>query len=488
MAQVGGEATGGHSLEHVPIASFPIERFEPLLGEGWAEVEAAMHRAKALFAGRVIWHVNSTARGGGVVELLTSLLAYTRGAGVDNRWVVIDAGPEFFRITKRIHNNLHGSPGDGGALGPEERELYDAASATNAAELAATLHPDDIVFLHDPQTAGMARPLREAGALIVWRCHVGLDLPNEHARRAWEFLRPYVEEADAYVFSRKEFVWEGLEDGHAWIVHPSIDVFSPKNQELAPDAVEAIMATAGLGEWSRKTAPTFTRQDGTPGRVDRQAEMIGGPLPEGAVVVSQLSRWDRLKDPAGLLRCFAEHFRDPNAHLLLAGPAVDAVPDDPEQVEVFAEVHDLYDSLPPDIARRAHLACLPMVDVEENAAIANALQRRSNVVVQKSIAEGFGLTVAEAMWKSRPVVASSRGGIQDQIVDGESGLLIDDPLDLDAFGAAIEGLVADPGRAERLGAAASIRIREHFLGTRHLTHYLELLDELIAKHERVGAR
>ena len=252
-------------LEHVPISSFPIERFQPLLGDGWGAVEAGVHRAREVFAGRAVWHVNSTAKGGGVVELLSSLLAYARGAGVDNRWAVIAAEPDFFRITKRIHNNLHGSPGDGLGLGPEERELYDATSSANAAALAETLNSDDIVFLHDPQTAGMARMLREAGVLIVWRCHVGLDLPNDHARRAWDFLRPYVEEADAYVFSRKEFVWEDLDPSDAWIVAPSIDVFSPKNQDLAPETVDAILGVAGLREQvgdGRRPLPGRTERRG----------------------------------------------------------------------------------------------------------------------------------------------------------------------------------------------------------------------------------
>jgi len=200
----------------------------------------------------------------------------------------------------------------------------------------------------------------------------------------------------------------------------------------------------------------------------------------GAPILVQVSRWDRLKDPNGVLRCFAEHCRSPHLHLVLAGPAVEAVSDDPEGAEVLEEVRELRESLPNGVLERVHLACLPMQDVEENGAIVNALQRRADVVVQKSIAEGFGLTVAEAMWKARPVVASRRGGIQDQIVDQESGLLIDDPFDLASVGAAIDGLIADSARAHQLGEGARERVRSHFLGTRHLIQYLGLLDELIA--------
>jgi trehalose synthase len=466
-------------LTPVTIGALPPDRFEALLGEAYGEVAAGIERAHDLFDGRVIWHLNSTARGGGVVELLTSLLAYARGAGVDTRWLVIEAPPEFFAITKRIHNNLHGSPGDGGELGAGERRVYEAVAEQNAGELASLVRPSDIVFLHDPQTAGMIGSLLATGARIVWRCHVGLDLPNDLARRAWDFLRPEVERAHAYVFSRREFVWHGLDESKVWIVPPSVDAFAPKNQDLDGPTVAAILAAAGIEVGEPEAPPTFTREDGTPGRVDRPAELIGGPLPPGTSLVTQVSRWDRLKDPEGLLRCFAEQIDEPRAHLLLAGPDTRSVRDDPEGAEVLAEVTAQRESLPAAIAERIHLACLPMDDVEENAAMVNAIQRRSDVVVQKSIAEGFGLTVAEAMWKGRPVVASRAGGIQDQIVDGKSGVLIDDPRDLEAFAKAIEGLLANPARASEIGDAAQERVRAHFLGTRQLIQYLRLLDRLI---------
>jgi trehalose synthase len=466
-------------LTPVTIGALPPDRFEALLGDAYGEVAAGIERAHELFGGRVIWHLNSTARGGGVVELLTSLLAYARGAGVDTRWLVIDAPQEFFAITKRIHNNLHGSPGDGGELGAGERRVYERVAEENAGELASLVKPSDIVFLHDPQTAGMIGSLLATGTRIVWRCHVGLDLPNDLARRAWDFLRPDVERAHAYVFSRREFVWHGLDESKVWIVPPSVDAFAPKNQELDRPTVAAILAAAGIEVGEVEATPTFTREDGTPGRVDRRAELIGGPLPPGASLVTQVSRWDRLKDPEGVLRCFAEQIDEPRAHLLLAGPDTRSVRDDPEGAEVLAEVTAQRESLPGAIAERIHLASLPMDDVEENAAMVNAIQRRSDVVVQKSIAEGFGLTVAEAMWKGRPVVASRAGGIQDQIVDGESGVLIDDPRDLEAFAKAIEGLLADPGRASEIGDAARERVRAHFLGTRQLIQYLRLLDRLM---------
>jgi trehalose synthase len=470
-------------LKHVPIAALHPDRFRELLGERYSEIEAGIPRGRELFAGRVFWHVNSTARGGGVAELLQSLLAYTRGAGVDTRWVVIGGEPSFFRITKRIHNQLHGWPGDGGPLGDEEHRLYERTLEANAEELSHTVRSRDVVFLHDPQTAGLVEPVRAVGATVVWRCHVGLDLPNDLARSAWDFLRGYVGTADAYVFSREEFVWEGLDRDKVWVVPPSIDAFSPKNQQLADATVRAILAITGLSDKGDGHLATFAREDGSPGRVDRRAELFEDRLiPDGAPLITQVSRWDRLKDPGGVLRCFVEELDNPEAHLLLAGPSVEAVNDDPEGAEVLREVDRLRRELPPETRQRIHLAALPLADLEENAAIVNAIQRRSEIVVQKSLAEGFGLTVAEAMWKSRPVVASRRGGIQDQIVDGESGILLDDPLDLARLGAVLRELLTDGDRAARLGEAAHRRVEERFLGTRHLVQYLRLLDELISGH------
>jgi len=244
--------------------------------------------------------------------------------------------------------------------------------------------------------------------------------------------------------------------------------------------VAAILGAAGLSRVDATEAPTFSREDGTPARVDRRAELYEDqPLTQDAKLVTQVSRWDRLKDPAGILRAFSEHVEDRDVHLLLAGPSVAAVADDPEGAEVLGEVREQWSGLEPEVRRRVHLAQLPMEDAEENAAIVNAVQRRSDIVVQKSLAEGFGLTVAEAMWKARPVVASRVGGIQDQIVDAESGILVDDPTDLVAFGEAVDRLLRDPQLAARLGEAARERVREEFLGTRQLIQYLNLLDRLV---------
>jgi trehalose synthase len=172
---------------------------------------------------------------------------------------------------------------------------------------------------------------------------------------------------------------------------------------------------------------------------------------------------------------------DDDVHLVLAGPAVAGVSDDPEGAEVLAECQAAWEELPEDLRRRVHLAVLPMDDVDENAVLVNALQRHATVVVQKSLVEGFGLTVTEAMWKGSPVVASAVGGIQDQIADGVDGVLLADPTDLDAFASALAGLLADPERAARIGAAGRERVRAQFLGDRHLIQYVELFAGLLGE-------
>jgi trehalose synthase len=468
------------SLTEVRLDTLPPERFRTLLGDAFDEVEPEISRAREELAGRVVWHINSTARGGGVAEMLRSYLAYVRGAGVDVRWTVVGGTPDFFEVTKRIHNNLHGDPGDGGSLGEAEKRIYRSTLAGATGALADLVRRGDIVFLHDPQTAGMVTPVRELGASAVWRCHVGVDRPNELVRAAWDFLRPELDGADALVFSRQRFVWEGLEGQRIWIMPPTIDAFSPKNQEMDAETVASVLGTIGLAPDGSLPPATYRRNDGTRARVNRKATIVQEDrLPPETPLVAQVSRWDRLKDPVGLLACFAEHLADQTSHLVIAGPNVEAVDDDPEGADVLDEVRAALGGMPGTIRRRVHLVSLPMDDLDENAAMVNALQRRANVVVQKSIAEGFGLTVAEAMWKQKPVVAGRVGGIQDQIVDEESGLLVDDPRDLAAVGTAIDSLLAEPERAARIGRAAKQRVIDEFLQIRRLLEYFEHIEELL---------
>jgi len=468
------------ALQEVMVPAHPLARLEPLIG---AERAAALEQAAALareeLAGHTVWNVNSTASGGGVAEMLQVLLGYTRGAGLDVRWLVAAGDPEFFRITKRIHNRIHGMAGDDGGLGGAEHRHYDRVTGDNAAALVGSVHAGDIVLLHDPQTAGLVAPLREHGAKVVWRCHIGADEPNEHTREAWSFLLPYIEPADSFVFSRRQHVPEGI-DGRAHIIPPSIDPFAPKNRDLGDDDVARIVRSIGVvGGGGRGEPVTFQRRDGTEGHVVHTASIVGGePLDAALPVVVQVSRWDRLKDMEGVLRGFADGVAGRvDAQLALVGPSTEGVADDPEGAEVLASCTEAWKSLPRAQQDRIRLVSLPMDDVDENAVMVNALQRWSTVVVQKSLAEGFGLTVAEGMWKAKPVVASAVGGIVDQVVPG-TGVLLDDPCDLDAFADAVVDLLAEPARVHALGEAARQHVSDAFVGDRHLMAYGALVQQL----------
>jgi trehalose synthase len=471
-------------LDEVTVTPLDPGRLrEVLTPEELARFEHTLSRGRELLESRTFWNVNSTAQGGGVAEMLRSLIGYACGGGCDARWVTITGDSEFFRITKRLHNRLHGHAGDGGLLGEAERAAYERCCEDNAELMAARVRPGDAVLLHDPQTAGMIPRLLETGVPVIWRSHVGIDPPNDLAREAWRFLIPYVECADAFVFSYRLYFWEGLDPAKLTVIAPSIDAFSPKNHAMAFTSVTAVLRAAGLAaDHHHSSRAVFERLDGTIGRVESEAKLVEEhQLRLDVPLLAQVSRWDRLKDPLGVLAAFAEYVRaGEEPHLLLAGPDVTAVADDPEGQEVFTEVESAWSELPRRIRRRVHLALLPMGDYDENAVIVNALQRRADVVAQKSLAEGFGLTVSEAMWKGRPVVASEIGGIREQIEDGLTGFLVD-PGDLRTFGERVSELLGDPYRAERIGAAAQTRVRDLFLGPRHLGQYVELLEGVLSQ-------
>jgi trehalose synthase len=400
-------------LTSVDVGTMPLERFATvLLPEPLNELQQGIREAPEVLAGRRVWNVSSTASGGGVAEMLTTLLAYARGIGVDARWEVIGGGAGFFELTKRIHNRLHGFPGDGGPLGEAERDLYEASLVASGEALARIVRSGDIVIFHDPQTAGLVPVMRACGVPVVWRCHVGVDQPNALVRETWRFLEPYVAAADVAVFSRAEFVWDGLDPARVAIITPSLDAFAPKNQLLDEPTVAAILNVSGLCPDGSSAPAAFERMDGTPDLVRRRATLTEErTLRPGENCVLQISRWDALKDPRGVVAGFAEYIAPHcDAHLVCAGPDVDGVADDPEGARVLDDVREQWARLPRGLRTRIHLAVLPVADPQENGAIVNALQRSAAVVVQKSLAEGFGLTVAEAMWKGRPVAASRIGG------------------------------------------------------------------------------
>lgn len=475
-------------MEEVKVKGTPLEEMGLVLAaDRFALLEESAARARVTLEGRTVWHVNATAHGGGVAEMLQNLLAYVNGAGVENRWLVIDADPQFFAITKRLHNMLHGDPGDGDGLGEPDRLHYDAILDANLEQMLPRISRGDIVLLHDPQTAGLAAGLRRAGARVVWRCHVGRDEANDMTTLAWAFLRPLVESAEMLIFSRAAYAPEWVEPSRLAVIAPSIDPFSTKNLPLSEVEVSDVLATVGLVSGSDPVGPVrFDRRDGTHGTVRDHA--AGGGLvldgrapPYDARLVVQVSRWDRLKDMSGVMAAFADLVPEAgmdDVHLVLAGPAVSGVSDDPEGAEVLDDCRRQWHALPDQMQSRVHLTCVPMDDGAENAIVINALQRRADVVVQKSLVEGFGLTVTEAMWKAKPVVASRVGGIQDQITDGLDGLLVD-PYDLDSFAATLRRVLTDDELSGRLGPAAEARVRSEYLGDRHLIQYVDLFTRLV---------
>jgi trehalose synthase len=470
------------TLVHVvQVPRRPVSRLEPVIGAArYAELTRADGHVRQVLAGHTIWNVNSTAAGGGVAEMLQVLVGYVQDLNISIGWLVITGDAGFFEITKRLHNQIHGSL-SGAPLGAAEAAHYAQMLAANAVELAARVRPGDVVLLHDPQTAGLAAPLAQVGARVVWRCHIGVDWENDVTRAGWDFLRPHLAAAEAYVFSRQKYVPPWIPAGKAWIIPPSIDPFSPKNQPLAVDTVRAILVKLGVLDGPAPPVPaTFVRRDGDMATVTRQAAVIGEsrPGPDDPVLV-QVSRWDRLKDMAGVMRGFADHVAPGgDGYLMLVGPAVEDVSDDPEGAAVYGECLLQWRDLSPAARRRILLITLPLDDIDENAAMVNALQRHATVIAQKSLAEGFGLTVSEGMWKGRPVIGSAVGGIIDQIPDG-TGILLPDPADLEAFGSAARRLLSDPDKAARIGRTAHAYVREQYVGDVHLLRYARLLSTLI---------
>ena len=468
-------------IKLVEVPRRPVSLLEPIIGDQrYLHLIETADQVRRQLAGRTIWNVNSTATGGGVAEMLQVLVGYISDVGIPIGWLVVTGDAEFFAITKRLHNQIHGDRA-GGPLGAAEAHHYTRMLMANAVELLGRIRPGDIALLHDPQTAGLIGPLARAGARVVWRCHIGVGWENDATRAGWDFLRPHLGPAEAHVFSRREYVPSWLPDDKVSIIPPSIDPFSPKNQDLDAATVRAILATLGVLAGAAPQVPArFVRRSGEEGTIARQAVITGEgrPGPEDPVLL-QVSRWDRLKDMVGVMRGFADHVvPGGDGYLMLAGPAVTDVSDDPEGAAVYGECLLQWHDLPPAARARTLLVTLPLDDIDENAAMVNALQRHATVIAQKSLAEGFGLTVSEGMWKSRPVIGSAVGGIIDQIADG-TGILLPDPADLNAFGQAVRLLLDDHAKAAQLGHAAHAYVRENYLGDIHLMRYAKLLATLI---------
>ena len=466
----------------------------PSLAAAASELKAEAARLVPRLAGRTVWFVSSTATGGGVAEMLPPIVGLLRQLGVGTEWVVIGSRePGFFSLTKRLHNLIHGV-GDPG-LGLDDRALFERVIRENSESLRPLCRPGDILVVHDPQPLPLAGFLRPLIPLVtVWRCHIGLDESNPATRGAWDFLSPYLAEYDHAVFTAAEYIPERLA-GRATVIPPGIDPLAPKNRELSVQETVEILCRAALipcpGPTVGPPYHALARRllpDGTfvPVNVSESLGLLTRPI------VTQLSRWDRLKGFLPLMRAFAglkqsgsgaasrgdplQQRRLDLVRLVLAGPDPSGVSDDPEAAAVLDELRAAYAELPPAVQDDIALVVLPMHSVEQNALMVNALQRASTIVVQNSLREGFGLTIAEAMWKRVPVLSNSRAcGPRQQVRDGVDGRLIRDPEDEAELGQAIDEMLAAPETLRRMGRAAQRRVNDAFLMLGQLRSWGQLL-------------
>ncbi|HVM96367.1 MAG TPA: glycosyltransferase [Candidatus Acidoferrales bacterium] len=401
-----------------------LEDYEPFVGRG--AIEELRLIGDQLSRKRIVT-VNSTAIGGGVAEILNRMVPLSREVGVDIRWDVIKGGEDFFALTKRMHNALHGKPE---VFSSRDAEVFRETTKQNLAEMDLDA---DVLLIHDPQPVGLIDARRTGRGRWVWRCHIDLSTP---VADFWNFLSGYVQQYDATVFSAPQFSRD-LE-GPQVMIAPSIDPLSDKNRELTDAEIDQVLYRLHV--------------------------------PRDKPIVTQVSRFDRLKDPLGVVNAFRSARRYNDCRLVLAGGGA---ADDPEGAEVLRSVHEAAAD-DPDI----HVLDLPPT---ANVEI-NALQRASAVVLQKSLKEGFGLTVAEALWKRKPVIAGAVGGIPLQIAHRYNGILTHS-VEGTAFW--IKQLLNAPEYARRLGENGREHVRLNFLLPRHLRDYLLLFLFLEHKDERV---
>jgi trehalose synthase len=364
--------------------------------------------------GRTLQNINSTPVGGGVAEILTRLVPLLRELGVQASWDVIKGDQAFFNVTKAFHNALHGAREE---ISDAMLESFRATTEANLREMNLT---GDVILIHDPQPLGLVLRKPEVGRSWVWRCHIDISTPDPCV---WNFLRPYVEQYDVSIFSMPDFA-QSLPIPQ-YMVAPSIDPLSDKNRDLDPAYVASVLEKYRLD----------------PGRP----------------ILTQISRFDRLKDPVGVITAYRIVKRRYDCQLVLAGGGAS---DDPEGEEVLSEVRERA-AADPDI----HVLLLPpFSDLE-----INALVRGSTLVFQKSLREGFGLTVTEALWKRKPVIGGAVGGIRLQVINGITGFLVHSPE-----GAAQRAMqiLAEPGLRARLGENGYEHVRQNFLLTRHVKDYI----------------
>jgi trehalose synthase len=408
-------------LDLVDLVERPLEAYRGVAPD--EQLEQLRAAAEPLHGARVL-HVNATPYGGGVSELLRSVVPIMSGLGITTHWRIISGNQEFFEVTKAIHNGLQGAER---ALTDKEKATYLASQRTNASSFTEEY---DFIVMHDPQTAGIL-PFRGKGERRwIWRCHIDTASPNP---QVWDFVRPFLSDYDAAVFTMDEFVPPDLPVAHVEIIPPAIDPLSPKNIPLPPATARQLLEWIGV-------------------RLDR-------PL------VTQVSRFDPWKDPMGVIRAY-RLAREEIGDLQLALVGSLAL-DDPEAWGIYRQIEDEAKT-DPAIHVFTNLVGVGNIEV-------NAFQSLSNVIMQKSLREGFGLVVSESMWKGTPVVAGRAGGIPLQMADGAGGVLVDS---VEECAREIVALLRDPSRARGLGASGRQRVREHFLIPRLVLNELSLLQEV----------
>jgi trehalose synthase len=408
-------------LLHVNVGSKVLGDYASLATRG------LMSQIKELaepLAGKRVLHLSATAFGGGVAEILYTLVPLMRDAGLDAEWRIIYGQDEFFDVTKTIHNALQGDPTD---LTAEQQETFRRYNRMNAEALDGSY---DFVIVHDPQPAAMLEHAREAGRSWIWRCHIDLSAPNP---QVLDFLLPSLAHYDAAVFHRRGYVPAAGNLPPAYIWPPAIDPLAPKNMALSPEDAAYILDQFGID-------------------VDR-------PL------VTQVSRFDPWKDPLGVIEAWRiVRRKHPEVQLALVGSMAH---DDPEGWDYYNRTVHAADG-DPDIFILSNLNNVGSVEV-------NAFQVHSAALLQKSVREGFGLTVTEALWKTRPTVAGRVGGIVDQIQDGETGYLVDS---VEECAQATGRILDDPATARGMALRGKEYVRRHFLTPRLLRDWLALFNEL----------
>ncbi len=453
---------------------------EPSLTSVIIDLEELIRERARLLEGKTIWMINSTSQGGGVAEMLPSQMNVLRSCGVSVEWLVIETKEaEFFNFTKKIHNAIHGK-GNSGDFNDGQKAVYDDVNRKNAEESLKFIKDGDIVVIHDPQPAGMASIIKEnRDVKLLWRCHIGLELRNEATESAWNFLREYLIPFDHFVFSVDEYVPSYIDRSKVSIIPPAIDPLSYKNRDLGIHKAVGILHQAGVVDHVKEMVYPFyngkvlrIQPDGSAGNaiMPYDLEILYRP------VITQVSRWDHLKGFIPLIQAFVKlkiHAsslkKDDYAakwintsRLILAGPDLGSVSDDPEGLEVLNTIIREYIELPEEIQRDIAILLLPMNSAKENALIVNSLQRSSNIIVQNSIQEGFGLTATEAMWKSIPIVVSSATGLMQQVTDGVEGRVNPDASDPEKLKDILFEIIQNPDLRDEMGRNGKHRVVRQF--------------------------